>query len=65
MSFLLMSNAIHISCDKVYVLKLEHGKWFIEKTKNLDWNMKLHYRGSPPWLDLHTKKLLKMGIKNF
>lgn len=37
----------------VYVLKLEHGKWLIGNTKNLEWSLDLHKKGSPPWLDLH------------
>ena len=37
----------------VYVLRLEHEKWFIGKTKNLKWSLKTHDEGSPPWTDIH------------
>lgn len=37
----------------VYVLKLDHDKWFIGNTKNLKWSLDLHNKGNPPWIDIH------------
>ena len=49
----------------VYILRLEHDKWFIGKTYNIEKSMKFHKLGSPPWLDIHklieVEKILEDG----
>lgn len=39
--------------EKIYILRLENDKWFIDKTRNLSYSMDLHRNGSPPWVDIH------------
>ncbi|MBN1215457.1 MAG: hypothetical protein JXA99_08425 [Candidatus Lokiarchaeota archaeon] len=37
----------------IYILKLEHDKWFVGKTYNLKRSIDFHNKGSPPWVDIH------------
>jgi len=48
----------------VYALKLGHDKWFIGNTKNLEWSLDLHEKGTPPWIDIHKVVEVKEVIEN-